>query len=471
MKKLLLLPLFLSVVSCLFSQFYIPPTETVTLNGTETISVQEDSLRNEGTFSLNNGNVYVSGDFANVGTVNIGTSSIRLNGNTLQKITSSGIVYNILEINNTGLGAELKDDASINGVLTFSSGMLNTTNAHTLTLTPSAAVAGENNSSYVQGALSTIRNVDGTGAVSFGNIGVTIDPVSQNLGNVTITRRSGLQELNYSYFYGDANGGNKTIDRVWDIDAQNSPVQKVGLTLEWLSVNNNGININSAETIYHPTNGLTQWLGASVPYLNYSTLTSTIQTNHFSKWTIADNIDGVLVATLLNFTANLNEKYQTILQWNTEKELNCKHFEVERSVDNTSFEYFSTVQGHGSTNEPQAYQEIDKSPALGFTYYRLKQVDTDGTFHYSKSVNVYIEKEFEPYVSVFPNPSNGEFSVELSSNLMKKNFTITNSLGQEVLKTKVESTLFKLDIDVSQGVYFLNFSTDSGIISKKIVIE
>lgn len=470
MKKILLFQLLLIIISCLHAQLYVPPSETFAIYGNETVSVREDSLRNEGTMLLDDANMYVSGHFSNVGTINVGTSSIMLDGNALQEVKSGGITYNLLIINNTGSGVELKDDAAVSGLLSFSNGLLNTTDLHSLTLDPTAVVSGEANGAYAQGTLITTRNVNGTTPVTFGNMGVTIDPMTQNLGNVTITRKSGLHQLNYSYFYGDAAGGNKTIDRVWDIDVQNSPVQKVSLTLEWLSDNNNGININSAETIYHPTDGLTTWLGASVPYLNYSTLTSTVQTNHFSKWSIADNVDGVLGATLLNFTANLNEKYQTILEWNTAKELNCDRFEVERSLDNVSFSYFSTVKGNGTTDEPKYYKDIDKSPAMGFTYYRLKQIDFDGAFHYSKSVNVYVG-DFEPYISIFPNPSVGQFSVELSSNLLDKHFTITNAIGQEILKTKVESTLFSLNIEVAKGIYFLNFSTDSGIVTRKIVVE
>lgn len=471
MKKQLLVPIFLSVISSVFSQLYISNGEVFSTVGNVILSVKEDSIKNNGTMFLNAGQIYVSGHLINAGTINTATSNITFNGSTLQKLKSNGTTYYDLTLNNTNTGVELKDNASVDGQLNFLAGVLNTTVANTLTLNASANILGEANGKYVKGTLETIQNVDGTTPVNFGGMGVIIDAAGQNLGNVSVSRKAGLNQLNYSYFYGSAMVLNKTLDRIWDIEAQNSPTTPVSLTLEWVSDDNNGINISSAETIYHPTDGLTTWFGASLPYLDYSALSTTVNTTHFSKWSVADNQDGVLAATPLSLTAYLNEEKQSILHWATEKEFNCAYYVIERSVDNNNFEYFAEVLGNGTTNSAHNYQAIDKSPATGATYYRLMQVSVDGTFRYSNVVNVLLENEYEPVISVFPNPSNGNMSLELSRNLIKKRLTVTDAIGREITRMRIEEPIFDINLNVTSGVYFLNFSTDVGIITKKIIVQ
>jgi hypothetical protein len=471
MKKRLLVPIFLSVISSAFSQLYISPGEVLSTTGNAILSVREDSLKNNGSLFLNSGQIYVSGHLINAGTINAATSNITFDGSSVQKLMSNGATYYDLTLNNTGSGVELKDNASIDGQLDFLAGVLNTTVANVLTLNPSANVLGEANGKYVKGALETIQLVDGTAPVSFSGMGVTIDAAGQNLGNVSISRKAGLSQLNYSHFFGNASIGNKTIDRIWDIEAQNPPVTPVSLTLDWVSDDNNGINLASSQTIYHPTNGLTAWFGASLPFLNNTSLSTTINTTHFSKWSVGDNIDGALATVNLAFTAYLNDANQTILKWSTDKEMNCAYYIVERSLDNANFEFFSQVSGNGTTNIPHTYQDLDKNPALGFTYYRLKQVDIDGTFHYTEPVNVFLENDFVPIISVYPNPSNGNFNVQVSPNLIRKRLTITDAIGREITKMKIEEAAFDMNLEVASGVYFLNFSTNEGIVTKKIVIQ
>lgn len=470
MKKQLLILTLLLFSSNLFSQFYISLGEVVTTQANVILFVK-DSIKNNGTMSLNTGQIYVSGNLTNTGTIDAATSQITFNGTSLQKLKSNGTIYHDLTLNNTSAGVQLKDNASVNGQLNFLAGVLNTTSANVLTLNPSANVVGEANGKYVKGTLETIQNVDGTTPISFSGMGVVIDAAGQNLGNVSISRKTGLGQLNYSYFYGNASGGNPTIDRIWDIEAQNPPVTPVSLTLNWLSSNNNGVNLASAQTVYHLTDGLSPWLGASAANLDYSGLSATVNTTHFSKWSVVDNTSGALPVVNLDFSAYLNNNQQTILKWNTEKEINCAYYVIERSVDSNDFEFLAQVTGNGTTDTPHSYQTLDKNPALGFTYYRLKQVDFDGTFHYSEIENVFLDDDFLPIISVYPNPSNGNFSIQTSANMVGESLTLTDATGREIMKIRIESSYFPISINVADGVYFLKFSKGAEGFAKKIVIQ
>ena len=68
------------------------------------------------------------------------------------------------------------------------------------------------------------------------------------------------------------------------------------------------------------------------------------------------------------------------------------------------------MPGQGFSNEYTAYQFIDRRPANGINYYRLKQVDTDGTHTYSQIVALDFGRSID--LEVYPNPSNGEFRLQ-----------------------------------------------------------
>ncbi|MEL7121896.1 MAG: T9SS type A sorting domain-containing protein, partial [Bacteroidota bacterium] len=76
------------------------------------------------------------------------------------------------------------------------------------------------------------------------------------------------------------------------------------------------------------------------------------------------------------------------LEWQTATELNNDFMAVERSYDGTNFIELGQIQGAGTTFTPQLYSFTDEAPFNGFNYYRLKQVDFDGTFEYSEIVVV-----------------------------------------------------------------------------------
>ncbi len=109
---------------------------------------------------------------------------------------------------------------------------------------------------------------------------------------------------------------------------------------------------------------------------------------------------------LASFTATTNS-IEIILSWSTATELNNQGFEIERSEDNVSFNKIGFVPGLGPTTEPKSYNYLDQPASSGTFYYRLKQVDYDGSFEYSEVVEVELE-ELNSYLleQNYPNPFN-----------------------------------------------------------------
>jgi hypothetical protein len=93
----------------------------------------------------------------------------------------------------------------------------------------------------------------------------------------------------------------------------------------------------------------------------------------------------ILPVELVRFRATPNNK-NVELEWSTASERDNAYMAVERSTDGRDFTEIGQVKGNGTTSEKQNYSFEDTKPARGVNYYRLRQVDVNGSFEYSKSV-------------------------------------------------------------------------------------
>lgn len=108
---------------------------------------------------------------------------------------------------------------------------------------------------------------------------------------------------------------------------------------------------------------------------------------------------------LIRFSGERLDETQVKLTWETSEEINNDYFGIQRSLNPAlGFETIASVKGTGTSDRPVTYQTIDPNTYAEYTYYRLKQVDLDGTFTYSQIIAI---KGGLPFLSVkpFPNPS------------------------------------------------------------------
>ena len=105
---------------------------------------------------------------------------------------------------------------------------------------------------------------------------------------------------------------------------------------------------------------------------------------------------------LVDFNAEKYDDRSSLLTWRTETEINNDYFAIERSTDGVNFTELGQVEGAGSTTIPQSYEFIDNAPEFGDNAYRLRIVDTDGTFKYSEIRVLRFEFSFE--IVAMPNP-------------------------------------------------------------------
>jgi hypothetical protein len=187
---------------------------------------------------------------------------------------------------------------------------------------------------------------------------------------------------------------------------------------------------------------------------------------------------GTLPVELVSFKADVSNGIVS-LSWVTATETNNKGFDVERSADNSTFTKIGFVDGKGTTTESKVYSFTDANLGTANTYYyRLKQIDFNGSFTYSKVVQVSVEQvsTFELKQN-YPNPFNP--STQIAFTIPQKGFVklvVYNLLGQEV-KTLVNETLdagsHSVDFNASNlpsGVYIYKLSSIGFTKTRKMML-
>jgi hypothetical protein len=195
--------------------------------------------------------------------------------------------------------------------------------------------------------------------------------------------------------------------------------------------------------------------------------------------TLAELTD-IVPVEMLTFTASVKNSEVQLL-WSTASELNNRGFEIERSVnDNYNFVTVGFVSGEGSSTELNYYSFNDNPQISGVNqiYYRLKQIDFDGTFSYSNVVNVSYDVPAEFVLNQnYPNPFNP--STRISYFVPKESFVsikVYDFLGREVttLVSEIKSTgSYELSFDATNlpsGTYFCTMTANGFSNTTKMVL-
>lgn len=410
---------------------------SLALTGNAILTIQDGGLINNGSFSAGNGIVLFSGATATANSFIAGNNSM---------------VFNHLTINKSSNDVLLSNNITVNGNLTMQSGNLQLNN-YTVDLGSGAgAIVGENNNARVTGTTGgTIKKtvvLNAPVSVNPGNIGVEITS-SANLG-ATLIKRGHAQQT--------SSGGGLSIDRYFDIIPTTNSA--LGANLKFYYFDNELAGRNKSE--------LTQWEssdgGAHWSYLGQDQLDNTndwvlknaIAT--FSRMTLASNIINPLPVQLLYFSATLNNG-TTQLNWATANEFNNDHFELERSPKGDIFTWLASIKSHGNGDVEQYYAYTDPHPFDGNTYYRLKQVDIDGTFRYSPVVSVRTITDFS--YTTYPNPAKDKFILSINATTSSQGELALIDMSGKTLSIKEVnltsgSNTYEWDISrLPQGVYFL----------------
>ncbi len=199
-------------------------------------------------------------------------------------------------------------------------------------------------------------------------------------------------------------------------------------------------------------------------------------------------IDGIRVATswgeaplpveLTSFTAAAN-KGVVVLEWTTASELNNKMFEIERKAASGGYAAIGFVPGAGTSTEKNHYTYTDSDLTPGKYTYRLKQIDFDGSFEYSKEVevNVVIPMEFSLSQN-YPNPFNPSTTISFQlAEPSPVNLRVYNLLGEEVsvlINDEVKSAGYHSVVfnaeHLSSGTYIYTLQAGDKLFKNKMTL-
>ena len=195
----------------------------------------------------------------------------------------------------------------------------------------------------------------------------------------------------------------------------------------------------------------------------------------------------IIPVELTSFSA-ITGSDQVILNWSTATELNNLGFEIQRSANindesqNRNWQTLVFVEGSGTTTESQNYSFTDRNPSTGISYYRLKQIDFDGTYRLFDEVKVTISSVTEYELAQnYPNPFNPKttinYSIPVSGHVSLK---VYNLLGSEVAvlvdKTQeagrhsVEFSTEKLGTKIGSGVYLYTLKSGEFVRTRKMIV-
>jgi Zn-dependent metalloprotease len=259
---------------------------------------------------------------------------------------------------------------------------------------------------------------------------------------------------------------------------------------------NNNPNGNYEITLYYKASELTNFNGAAIKSMGKSeggiaggTLansnTSSVQKTSFnsdfaytatfntgfSGFGLSDAPAGTALPVALSKFEGRNTAEGNFLLWETEAEVNNDYFIIQRSRDGRSFEEIARISGIGNSAVRHSYSFTDSRFQSGLNYYRLKQVDNDGTFAYSRMIS--LDATIKDRLKFFPNPVGSVLTIQLPDQTGRNDIKIINSAGR-VLMTDSGRALqdHSLILDVSKlpaGVYEVVISNEQSTHSFPIV--
>ena len=200
--------------------------------------------------------------------------------------------------------------------------------------------------------------------------------------------------------------------------------------------------------------------------------------NGFGKIKMEKIITDPLPVELISFSSVIRGK-RIILKWETQTEINNYGFEIQRSDDRNEWNILGFVEGNGNSNSPKSYSYFDEGIKLtGKYYYRLRQIDNDGSSNYSEilEVNIGLPDELELKQN-YPNPFNPtttiSFSIPQTGEVV---LTVYNALG-ELVKTIAKGFLeqgeysFSFNAEgLTSGIYIYRLRISETILTRKMLL-
>lgn len=412
-----------------------------------------------------NGNLINNGTITGDGTLILVGTTPRIYGGTVGNLQLSSA------------DVTLKSNTTITGELDLSSNSTLDIDDYDLTIN---TITGFSETAYIETkdfnesagfVIKSLALADGDFTFPIGSSGSYTPLTVKNLGTT-----GNIQARVFDDTYAQGTSGviidtEKEVNKSWEINGDAGV--NVTITLQWNSENEDPNYASARSTAYLSKNNYDWWrkvtpdvgVTGSDPY---QITASGIQT--FSVFGTGTE-DSSLPVTWMAFEAFENEDQEVELHWSTASELNNDRFEIEKSFDGRTFHVIGQIVGNGTTNSMSDYQFTDTDPFNGINYYRLRQVDYDGTDDYSELVSVFVDVQREYNITLSPNPT---FDVTTLSIEWESDddyaVGIFDMMGRNL--GVVHSKFSKLNLDLStlpKGMYIIKIHTGDRVVARKLI--
>jgi hypothetical protein len=371
---------------------------------------------------------------------------------------------------------------TVNGDLDFNGGKIELGPNDTLFFTTSGTLTGGSASSYVAGKIAIPVNTSSQTTKTFpvgksGNYRKVELIADQNSSDSTLYI---VEQIEAAAPNGSSLGSG--IDKVSDVryfSIDQTPTENGNYQVKLSWGSDDGVSDKTQLRVAR-YDGST-WVNEGKSSTNGTTSSGDITSNSFSAFSdfaLANDNNGSnsLPVEMLSFKANLKNDF-TWLTWTTASETNNRHFVVQKRIDD-QWQAIGTVEGHGTATSKHSYTFEDRDYQQGNTaYYRLKQVDFDGSFEYSEVRAVSSELAEAFRLTTYPNPVRDRLILTVNAvHPEKATVVIRNALGQQVLSHRISLQKGKnreaLSLNsLKSGPYFLSIKTMERGYHQKIVKE
>jgi hypothetical protein len=415
------------------------------------------------------GNVYDDANGLSDGTVNgIGTNAGGLNAVLYDAVADTVVA---------------KVAVAVGGTYSFSG--LNAGNYSVEITTNSATVGAVPPAVAIPAGYIKTGEFLGSGSGSDGTVNgiLSVGSVSSNVTNANF----GIEQTpsaNSVTAIGQINpGGTNTVDvpALNGTDTEDGAIGTGGrFTISTLPIDGtlyyNGSTVTAGQTIigYDPTKLKVDPNDGLVTVIFTYTVTDAAGVTSASA-TVTIPFVSLLPVSLTSFSAAVNGK-KVELNWSINSEINTQYYEVEKSSNGTDFTSIGKLSAKGNSNVLADYHTSDILPVPGLNYYRLKIVDENGLFNYSKTIIVKVDGISTIIASVRPNPFVNTVDIFLNlKNASKIRISISDNSGKILYRdiTKGISGSNRINVNslskLSTGTYIMNIVTDEGSIHQKIV--
>lgn len=333
-------------------------------------------------------------------------------------------------------------------------------NAHTNS--PTATIIGSVSTGLPNTYISCIAVQNGDDnhlLVTYSNYGVTSIYETKNGGTTWTDVEGDLPDMPVRWIEFNPNNNNQAIIAtelgVWSTTSIDGSVNVDGTT----------VNTRNGTTKWGPTNSSLANVRVDMlqirPIDNYM-LAATHGRGLFSS-------ESLNLPVELDDFSGIKQSNSILLKWNTLSEQNNDYFEVQHAVDGLKFTTIGRVSGKGTTLDESLYSHSHRTYKEGVNYYRLKQVDFDGAYEFSKIISVVVNSQHsEISYALAPNPVSTEFNLNTNNNT-EENITVSlfNTAGElvDVLydnKSKTKISLSIGNLNLPRGMYFVQIQTESG---------